>query len=53
MIRYLLRFNWPLLLCAVALATLGVVFVGSAGAARQVAALQNAWRFCTRTTSSG
>ncbi len=44
MMRYLLRFNWPLLLCAVALATLGVVFVGSAGAARQVVALQNAWR---------
>ncbi|MBR4654907.1 MAG: FtsW/RodA/SpoVE family cell cycle protein [Kiritimatiellae bacterium] len=53
MIRYLLRFNWALLACAVVLVALGVVFVGSAGAARSVAALQNAWRSHAVTAVAG
>ena len=43
MTRYLLRFNWPLLACTVVLVAFGVVFIRSAGAARAVPALQNAW----------
>ena len=53
MMRYLLRFNWPLLLCAVGLVALGVVFVGSAGSARTVALLQNAWRAHATTAVFG
>ncbi len=53
MMRYLLRFNWPLALCAAALTVLGVVFIGSAGAARSVAALQTAWRSHAVTAIGG
>ena len=53
MMRYLLRFNWPLALCAAALTVLGVVFIGSAGAARSVAALQTAWRSHAFTAIGG
>ena len=53
MIRYLLRFNWPLALCAAALIVLGVIFIGSAGAARSVAALQTAWRSHAVTAIGG
>ena len=53
MMRYLLRVNWPLALCAAALTVLGVVFIGSAGAARSVAALQTAWRSHAVTAIGG
>ena len=53
MIRYLLRFNWRLARCAAALIVLGVVFIGSAGAARSVAALQTAWRSHAVTAIGG
>ncbi len=53
MMRYLLRFNWPLALCAAALTVLGVIFIGSAGAARSVAALQTAWRSHALTAIGG
>jgi len=53
MMRYLLRFNWLLALCAAALTVLGVVFIGSAGAARSVAALQTAWRSHAVTAIGG
>ena len=53
MMRYLLRFNWLLALCAAALTVLGVVFIGSAGAARSVAALQTAWRSHALTAIGG
>ena len=53
MMRYLLRFNWPLALCAAVLTVLGVVFIGSAGAARSVAALQTAWRSHAVTAIGG
>ena len=53
MMRYLLRFNWPLALCAAALTVLGVVFIGSAGAARSVVALQTAWRSHAVTAIGG
>ena len=53
MMRYLLRFNWPLALCAAALTVLGVIFIGSAGAARSVAALQTAWRSHAFTAIGG
>ena len=53
MMRYLLRFNWPLALCAAVLTVLGVVFIGSAGAARSVAALQTAWRSHALTAIGG
>ena len=51
--NYLLRFNWVLFLCAAALIAFGVVFIGSAGAARHVAALQNAWRAHALTALGG
>ncbi len=51
--NYLLRFNWLLLLAAVALTGFGVVFVGSAGSARNVMALQNAWRTHAQTAVFG
>lgn len=41
---FLLRFNWVLLMCVLALIGFGVVFIGSAGSTRAVVALQNAWR---------
>ncbi len=53
MMRYRLRFNGPLALCATALTVLGVVFIGSAGAARSVAALQTAWRSHALTAIGG
>ena len=51
--RFLSRFNWPLLACTAALIVLGVVFIGSAGSARSVAALQNAWRAHAATAVAG
>ena len=51
--RFLSRFNWPLLACTAALIVLGVVFIGSAGSARSVAALQNAWRTHAATAVAG
>ena len=51
--RYLLRFNWPLLLCTLALVTLGIAFVWSAGSARTVTLLRNAWRAHAVTAAFG
>lgn len=53
MLRYLLRFNWLLLAAAAALVVMGVVFVGSAGSARNVEVLQNAWRAHAMTAVMG
>ena len=53
MTRFLLRFNWPMFACTVVLAILGVVFIGSAGSARAIAALQNAWRAHAMTAAMG
>ena len=53
MIRFLTRFNWPLLACTAVLVVLGVVFIGSAGSARSIAALQNAWRAHAVTAVAG
>ena len=51
--NFLLRFNWVLLLCAMALIGFGIVFIGSAGSTRTVAALQNAWRAHALTAAFG
>ena len=51
--RFMARFNWPLFACAAGLAVLGVVFIGSAGSARSVEALQNAWRAHAFTAVAG
>ena len=53
MTRFLLRFNWPMFACCATLAVLGVIFIGSAGSARTVAALQNAWRTHAMTAAAG
>ena len=53
MTRFLLRFNWPMFACSATLAVLGVIFIGSAGSARTVAALQNAWRTHAMTAATG
>ena len=53
MMRFLLRFNWTMFACTAVLAVLGVVFIGSAGSARAVAALQNAWRTHAVTAAIG
>ena len=53
MMRFLLRFNWPMFACTIVLAVLGVVFIGSAGSARAIAALQNAWRAHAMTAAMG
>ena len=53
MLRQLFRFNWLSFLSMVALAAIGVVFIKSAGAARTVAALQDAWRLHAATALLG
>ena len=53
MMRFLLRFNWTMFACTAVLAVLGVVFIGSAGSARAVVALQNAWRTHAVTAAIG
>ena len=53
MLKQLFRFNWLSFLSMTALATIGVVFIKSAGAARTVAALQDAWRLHAATALFG
>ena len=50
---FFLRFNWMSFLSMVALVAIGVVFIKSAGAARDVAALQDAWRVHAATALLG
>lgn len=53
MLKKLLRFNWIMFLSMVALAAVGVVFIRSAGAARAIASLQDAWRVHAATALFG
>ncbi len=53
MLKKLLRFNWIMFLSMVALAAIGVVFIRSAGAARTIASLQDAWRVHAATALFG
>ncbi len=51
--RKLLRTNWVMLLAMLGLVVIGVVFIRSAGAARQTAALHTAWRSHALTAAFG
>ena len=53
MLKQLFRFNWLSFLSMLALAAIGVVFIKSAGAARTVASLQDAWRLHAATALLG
>ena len=53
MLRQILKFNWLSFLSMVALAAIGVVFIKSAGEARTVASLQDAWRLHAATALFG
>lgn len=53
MLKKLLRFNWIMFASMVALAFIGVVFIRSAGAARTIASLQDAWRVHAATALFG
>ena len=53
MLKQLFKFNWLSFLSMVALTAIGVVFIRSAGAARTVAALQDAWRMHAATALFG
>ena len=53
MLRQILKFNWLSFLSMVALAAVGVVFIKSAGEARTVATLQDAWRLHAATALFG
>ena len=53
MLKKLLRFNWIMFLSMVALAAVGVVFIRSAGAARTIESLQDAWRVHAATALFG
>lgn len=53
MLRQILKFNWLSFLSMVALAAIGVVFIKSAGEARTVATLQDAWRLHAATALFG
>ena len=53
MLKQLLKFNWLTFLSMVALAAIGIVFIKSAGEARSVAALQDAWRMHAATALFG
>ena len=48
-----LRMNWLLLLSMIGLLAIGVVFIHSAGSARQTAALHVAWRSHALTAAFG
>ena len=48
-----LRMNWLLLLSMIGLVAIGVVFIHSAGSARQTAALHVAWRSHALTAAFG
>ena len=53
MLSKLLKFNWFSFLSMLALAAIGVVFIKSAGEARTIAALQDAWRVHAATALFG
>jgi len=53
MLRQILKFNWLSFFSMTALAAIGVVFIKSAGEARTVAALQDAWRLHAATALFG
>ena len=53
MLKQILKFNWLSFLSMTALAAIGVVFIKSAGEARTVAALQDAWRMHAATALFG
>ena len=53
MLKKLLQFNWLTFLSMVALTTIGVIFIKSAGEARTVASLQDAWRLHAATALFG
>ena len=53
MLGKLLKFNWLSFVSMLALAAIGVVFIKSAGEARTVAALQDAWRVHAATALFG
>ncbi len=51
--KKLLRLNWTMLLAMIGLVAIGVVFIRSAGAARQIVALHTAWRSHAITAAFG
>ena len=53
MLNRILQFNWISFLSMAALLVIGVVFIKSAGEARTVAALQDAWRMHAATALFG
>lgn len=53
MLKTLSRFNWVMFLAMVALSAIGVVCIRSAGAARTVESLQEAWRAHAVTAAFG
>ena len=53
MLNRLLKFNWISFLSILALVAIGVVFIKSAGEARTITALQDAWRIHTATALFG
>ena len=53
MLKKLLQFNWLTFLSMVALTVIGVIFIKSAGEARTVASLQDAWRLHAATALFG
>ena len=53
MLGRLLKFNWLSFLSMVALAVIGVIFIKSAGEARTIASLQEAWRVHAATALFG
>ena len=53
MLKKLLQFNWFTFLSMVALTVIGVIFIKSAGEARTVASLQDAWRLHAATALFG
>ena len=53
MLKKLLQFNWFTFLSLVALTVIGVIFIKSAGEARTVASLQDAWRLHAATALFG
>ena len=53
MLGKILRFNWISFLSMLVLAAIGVVFIKSAGEARTIAALQDAWRVHAATALFG
>lgn len=53
MLKKVLQFNWINFMSMIALAAIGVVFIKSAGEARSLASLQDAWRLHAATALFG